>query len=406
MLRRRAFVLSPVLAGLLLLAACGGDGDDADAGADATTATVQESTSTTLDPVAAARAFAEPGPYPVGVLTLDLADGRQVEVWYPAVPGSEAGLAPASWDLRDGLPDTLSTLVSDDLAPVYESAAYRDLPPASDEGPYPLVLFSHGYGGVRTQSTELTTHLASWGMVVASPDHPSRGPAVLLSGAPSEGTGEPDLLDTIELVSTQATTAGSPLEGLVDTGLLAVVGHSAGGGSAYLLADDPRVLGYVALASPVGVPRSPAPGESTTSSVTVPPPPDKPSLLVAGDDDDIADLDRVEQAYELLPAPKELVVIGGAGHQAFSDICLIRPDLGRLPGIAARIGLSFPERTVQLIDDGCADPTAVEDAFPIIDHTTTAWLRALFGIDPEAVGIGPEMAEAYAPVPVTVTAEG
>ncbi|MBK9178230.1 MAG: hypothetical protein IPM45_01420 [Acidimicrobiales bacterium] len=402
MLRRPVLALSPVLVGLVLLVACGSDdGDDGSSTAGGS----EVSTSTTIDPVAAARAYAEPGPYPVGVITLPLADGREVEVWYPAVAGSEAGRTPASWDLRDGLPDTLSALVTDDLAPVYETAAYPDLPPAT-EGPYPLVLFSHGFGGVRTQSTELTTHLASWGMVVASPDHPSRGPAVLLSGAPSQGTGEDDLLDAIELVSSQATTPGSPLDGLVDTELLAVVGHSAGGGSAFLLAEDPRVLGYVALASPVGVPRPPAPGESTTSSVTAPPPPDKPSLLIAGDDDDIADLDRVEQAYERLPAPKELIVIGGAGHQAFSDICLIRPDLGRLPGIATQIGLTFPERTVQLIDDGCADPTPVESTFPIIDHTTTAWLRALYGIDPEPVGLGPELAEAYAPVPVTVTAEG
>jgi hypothetical protein len=47
-------------------------------------------------------------------------------------------------------------------------AADRDLPPATDGGPFPLVLFSHGSVGYRLQSTFLTTHLASGGFVVAS----------------------------------------------------------------------------------------------------------------------------------------------------------------------------------------------------------------------------------------------
>jgi dienelactone hydrolase len=33
------------------------------------------------------------------------------------------------------------------------------------------VAFSHGNSGLRRQSTFLTTHLASWGMVVTAPDH-------------------------------------------------------------------------------------------------------------------------------------------------------------------------------------------------------------------------------------------
>ena len=35
----------------------------------------------------------------------------------------------------------------------------------------PLLVFSHGNSGYRQQSTFLTTHLASWGFVVAAPDH-------------------------------------------------------------------------------------------------------------------------------------------------------------------------------------------------------------------------------------------
>ena len=49
-------------------------------------------------------------------------------------------------------------------------AALRDAAPA-DLSPCPLVVFSHGNSGLRRQSTFLTTHLASWGFVVAAPDH-------------------------------------------------------------------------------------------------------------------------------------------------------------------------------------------------------------------------------------------
>ena len=63
-------------------------------------------------------------------------------------------------------------------APVAEAAdhpfgqphnAERDARPA--EGPFPVALFSHGNSGLRRQSCFLTTHIASWGAVVAAPDH-------------------------------------------------------------------------------------------------------------------------------------------------------------------------------------------------------------------------------------------
>ena len=40
------------------------------------------------------------------------------------------------------------------------------------DGPYPLVVFSHGAYGVRFQSVFFTAYLASHGYVVVAPDHP------------------------------------------------------------------------------------------------------------------------------------------------------------------------------------------------------------------------------------------
>ena len=53
-------------------------------------------------------------------------------------------------------------------------------------------------------------------------------------------------------------------------------------------------------------------------------------------------------------------------------------------------------------EDGCKPPALdVTTTFPIIRHVVTAWVRALFGDDATAVGIGPEVAGEY-PTPVEI----
>src|SRR3989344_1901647 len=41
----------------------------------------------------------------------------------------------------------------------------------SEKGPFPLVIFSHGYGGCGVQSIYFTEELARHGYIVAAPDH-------------------------------------------------------------------------------------------------------------------------------------------------------------------------------------------------------------------------------------------
>ena len=106
------------------------------------------------------------GPYPAGVRTMALSDfargGRLLpaEVWYPATD-ADAGrdVDPASRDTYDLVPGF----------PPFSQDAVRAAAPRA--GRHPVVLFSHGYGGHRRQSTFLCTHLASHGYVVAAVDH-------------------------------------------------------------------------------------------------------------------------------------------------------------------------------------------------------------------------------------------
>lgn len=81
-----------------------------------------------------------------------------VEIWYPAADGTEPGTA---YDtvIRDGT--TATTLLG---------RASRDAEAATD-GPYPLVIISHGYPGNRFLMAHLGENLASKGYVVVSIDH-------------------------------------------------------------------------------------------------------------------------------------------------------------------------------------------------------------------------------------------
>ena len=53
----------------------------------------------------------------------------------------------------------------------FKGRARRDAKPDGSQGPYPLVIVSHGYTGSRLLFTYLTENLASKGYVVVSIDH-------------------------------------------------------------------------------------------------------------------------------------------------------------------------------------------------------------------------------------------
>src|SRR5690606_17664657 len=87
------------------------------------------------------------GPRPVGVRTLDALDasrGRRlpIELWYPAHQRH------AGRDTAPGTRDTYELMPG--LPPVHQDAV-RDA--EAEPGEYPLVAFSHGFGGHRRQST-------------------------------------------------------------------------------------------------------------------------------------------------------------------------------------------------------------------------------------------------------------
>lgn len=380
-----------IAAALLVVAACGSDSSTSDSNGTTTTTAIDE---------AAATAYVAKGPYSVGTTTLDL-DGRKVEVWYPAdeVP---AGAQQVIFEIRDLLPENLKSIVPDDLNPKYPTDAYRDIA-ASDKGPFPLVLFAHGFAAYPTEYQYLLTHLASWGMVAAAPDFNERGLLAALSGSSTTTDETAVMLATQDLMETQDVMESGLLSGKVDTSNTATIGHSAGVSSAVgAAAEDPEIKTFVAMSG--GRAPGSSTGSTTSSGGTIPdlPIPTQPGMVVTGGKDQVAALDRVQGFFESLNPPRRLVVVDDAGHNAFNDLCLIGRDKGGLLAIAAQVGINPPEQLSGLFNDGCtADYLTAEDAWPAVRHFVTAQLRNALGLDPEPVGLGQGTEAVFLPVGVT-----
>src|SRR4051812_46617693 len=109
--------------------------------------------------------YAKKGPHAVGYTDLELAGGRRVVAWYPAVPGTTSGHKRESIDVAGMLNPALQARVPAEYRINYDTDAYQDAPSAPAAGGYPLVVFSHGYAGFPEQSVTLATTLASWGFV-------------------------------------------------------------------------------------------------------------------------------------------------------------------------------------------------------------------------------------------------
>jgi predicted dienelactone hydrolase len=371
----------------VLVAACGSSGSPSSVPSAAIpTGTYDEQGVTVADVGALGpRSFTGPGPLAVGETTLTLPEnGAPVEVWYPATKSSVAGRSEATYNVADWLPASFQKLIPAGFAVTYPSGGVRGVPVAP--GRYPLVVFSHGYAGFRDQSTFLTARLASWGFVVAAPDHFSRDLTEVLGGptsATAPTTDVQDLEHTISLMTHEDSEVGSPFHDRVDTGLIGAVGHSAGGAAVEALAAaDPHVTTFIGLAgATVG-----SFGQTSTGPASKVP--TQPGMLMAGTSDTVVKPDTIVSAYRRLSPPKRLILIRGAGHLVFSDLCEVGSKQGGLLSIASALHLQIPASLVPLASDGCKAPDLSPPvAWPVIRQAVTAQLRHVFGFDTSSKGL-------------------
>jgi predicted dienelactone hydrolase len=201
-------------------------------------------------------------------------------------------------------------------------------PPAQG---YPVVLFSHGFGGCNTQSTFLMDALAEAGYFVLAPNHPDARCGSARNGGAGWRPEEPfrkeaewsdatyhgratDLQSVLDAVLREKTFQGVP----VDSSRVGLAGHSLGGYTVLGLAGawpswkDSRVKAVLAL-SPYC---SPYVLKGDLRHLNVP-------VMYQGGTLDLGvtpTVQRLNGAYDVSAGPKFYVEFEDAGHLAWTNL--------------------------------------------------------------------------------------
>ena len=166
-----------------------------------------------------------------------------------------------------------------------------------DSGMFPLVIFSHGYGSIPTQSLRLMEHLASHGFVVVSISHTGNIQDDMSSSDP-QADRFPDVAFTIDQIGVMNATTASPLFQHVNIQNVGLIGHSFGGMTAQLMATgygnsppDSRVTAIMPIAT-----ASSSISDAQLRSIKI------PTLLLVGTLDDLQP--ETARSFDLISAGK------------------------------------------------------------------------------------------------------
>lgn len=379
-------------------------------GSSSTTASTEPPTTSTTSTTTAAPGSADgttsttTGPASGGTAT------RSAAVFYPADAGYP-GQYPRvdQYTTAEAFPEQVRANLPSEIVQTVKVELLKE-PPANREGPFPVVIHSHDAGSYYLFESRHFEHLASWGFVVAAPDHKERSLASLLvptgeAPPPYADQDVTDMRNTLQALRTQNLAPSSKLHGALNFDQLAAEGHGAGGRAAALFAKEPTVKAFIGLApSPsLDAPDLPLTGTPDEELATVKQkltdqtPPQVPSMLIASDQDNAVPLPIVRAEYEWLgtkaPAadqaqPKTLAVLKNAGHQAYTDLCA---------PIRARGGLSqYADRFPPLADfftngeNGCLPENLDPDrGYALINQLTVAQLRWVFRFDDNRASLDP-----------------
>ncbi|SDH13481.1 alpha/beta hydrolase family protein [Nonomuraea jiangxiensis] len=283
------------------------------------------------------------GPHKVGTAVLRLVQddrpdpwrsGRPREIllqlWYPT---AEAG-APAAY-LGEAAARHMAARYGFPPAALANLPTHASLGAPVAAGRRPVLLFSPGDGGNRTDNTALTQELASHGYVVVALDHPGDGLEVQrldgslierskpepadpdaaphLSAGPQVAVRVADLRAVLDALARPDRFQGRVPAGLataLDLGRVGAFGHSLGGATAaQAAAEDPRVDAAADLDGLVA-------GPVATKGL------DKPFLILRSP---WHTPERDPSWATFLPALRgwhRVISVTGAGHYAFADLGL------------------------------------------------------------------------------------
>ncbi|GAA2519651.1 alpha/beta hydrolase family protein [Winogradskya humida] len=314
--------------------------------------------------------FPEPfGPFGVGTTvvqwsdpdrgeaaTPDVGDRRVVvvQLWYPA--GAVGADAPRAQylgrDRREA--DIVAAGEAEYLgAPAFvldgppraHTHAVFDAAPAAG-GRFPVVLFSPGLGGLRTQNTAWAEDLASRGYVVAGVDHPYDSAAVVLAEGRTvrtrisdEGSGTRSDWIAVRAADLRfvLTQLGRLDDGRMDVGRVAVTGHSLGGAAAMRAAQQDARFGAV-----INLDGGPDPEQGPLR---------QPVLALTHEIRDKADADYLALLAKVLEsgtATSYRLTVPGSAHLTFTDAPLYLPPV---PSVVGSLGAAG---SVRMTTETCA----------------------------------------------------
>jgi predicted dienelactone hydrolase len=326
----------------------------------------------------------EMGPYPVGVRTITFVDhsretpGQEgprtlvCEVWYPAteatrdLPGEDyVVIEQVPQDVRDMYPG-----IDAEALGALSTTAVRDANARLNEK-FPLIVFSHGKGGIRMQSTFYTVALASHGYVVISPDHEGDTLVNLLLDGDVEITSTVDSFilrpqDASFLIrELDNLDESDPLKPILDMDRVGITGHSFGALTSFRTAGmDARIDALVAH-TPVGIGLVNADLEVKVEDFNI------PTMIASGGMDETLPADlHAESMWEAMPEPKFHLHLQRGGHFTYSDLCIMD-----VPKIQEALGDDVDVEKV--LNDGCGDQnTPPELARPAINHYSIGFFNS------------------------------
>jgi fermentation-respiration switch protein FrsA (DUF1100 family) len=277
-----------------------------------------------------AKAPPRTGPFAVGLVTHAYVDTSR--------PTAAYGGAPA---------ESSRTLVTDVFYPAVGQAGPSPHPGASADragGPFPLVVYAHGSGGSKAESTALLASWAEAGYVVAVPEFPLTNSHTPGGSDIADYANQPGDLSFIIDQMLRAPPSG--LAGMVDAAQIGVSGLSLGGVTAMGVAFNSCCLDHRVKAAVIMAGLAlPFPGGTYFGRA-----PSPPVLFVQGSADATVAPNTSVMLYDQANPPKALVTIVGGTHSSPYEGYQLTTQVE----LVSRASVGFLDRYLRGLPDGTA----------------------------------------------------
>jgi fermentation-respiration switch protein FrsA (DUF1100 family) len=270
------------------------------------------------------------GPFAVGVVTHTFIDTSRPTMAHGAAPTQPS-----------------RTLVTDTFYPATGQPGptpHTGAPADTAAGPFPLVVYAHGSGGSKAETTALLASWAEAGYVVAAPEFPltkfdTPGGSVI-----ADYTNQPG--DVSFVIDQMLRAPPSGLAGMVDAAHIGVSGLSLGAVTAMGAAFNTCCLDHRVKAAVVfaGI-ALPYPGGTYFAQS-----PSPAVLFVQGSADPTVSPGTGQSLYNQAKPPKALLTIVGGDHTSPYEGYQLTPQ-GEL---VSRISIGFLDRYLKGLPDGTA----------------------------------------------------